>query len=60
MITNRDKLCKMTNEELAEIFAVSASTKTCKCCRYKDFNCDDLTCYNGIFQWLEQECEDGE
>lgn len=58
MTTNREKLAKMTNEALAEIFAVSTSTKTCKYCRYKGLNCDDLTCYNGILQWLNQEGEE--
>lgn len=57
MTTNREKLVNMTNEELAFIFAMSSSTKTCKYCRYKDSNCDDLFCYNGILQWLNQESE---
>lgn len=29
MTTNREKLAKMTNEELAQIFAMSSSTKFC-------------------------------
>lgn len=57
-MTNREKLANMTNEELAEIFAMSSSTKSCKYCRYKGSNCEDLTCYNGILQWLEQESEE--
>ena len=48
MTTNRERINNMTNEELAEIFSMSTSTKSCKYCRYKGFGCDDLTCYNGI------------
>lgn len=57
MTTNRERINNMTNEELAEIFSMSTSTKSCKYCRYKGFGCDDLTCYNGILQWLNQESE---
>lgn len=58
MTTNRERINAMSNEELAEIFAMSSSTKPCKYCKYKEFNCDDLTCYNGILLGLNQESEE--
>ena len=58
MTTHRERINNMTNEELAEIFAMSSSTKSCKYCRYKGFDCEDLTCYNGILKWLNQESEE--
>jgi len=58
MTTNRDKLNKMTNEELAEFL----STFDCCMCVYdKEVDClSDVhkECFRGILQWLNQECEE--
>ena len=56
MTTNREKLNQMTNEELAEILAMSS--RSCKYCKYEDSGCYDSTCYSGILQWLNQESEE--
>ena len=55
MTTNREKLNQMSNEELAEILAMSS--RSCKYCKYEDSGCYDSTCYSGILQWLNQESE---
>ena len=55
MTTNREKLNQMSNEELAEI--LSMSSWSCKYCKYEGSNCDDVTCYSGILQWLNRESE---
>ena len=58
MTTNREKLAKMTNEELAKFFA--NISKRCPNCRYYDalpithFN---KHCYIETLKWLEQESE---
>ena len=58
MTTNREKLNQMSNEEFAEILAMSSNP--CKYCKYADSGCYDSTCLNGILQWLNQESEDNQ
>lgn len=54
MTTNREKIAKMTNEELANILKAS-----CKCCIYSCSFCDrKYKCKDGITQWLNQESEE--
>ncbi len=56
MATNREKLSKkITNEELAYLFAHSNSTQSCQYCIYENIDCARRICYNGILQWLNQE-----
>lgn len=56
MITNRDKINKMTNEELAKFFLYTDDNR-CRICSKKDlYLCND--CEEGITQWLNEECED--
>lgn len=56
MITNRDKINKMTNEELAKFFLYTDDSR-CRICSKKDlYLCND--CEEGITQWLNEECED--
>ena len=54
MTTNREKLNQISNEELAEILAMSS--RSCKYCKYENSDCND-SCYSGILQWLNQERE---
>lgn len=58
MTTNRERLAKMTNEELAKI--LSMSSWSCKYCKYEGSNCHDFacSCHSGILQWLNQESEE--
>ena len=56
MTTNREKLNQISNEELAKTLATSSIS--CKYCKYEGSNCDDVTCYSGILQWLNQESEE--
>lgn len=53
MTTNREKLAKMTNEELAEFLGDSS---LCRICLYShNENCLHETCKQGVLQWLNQE-----
>ena len=59
MITNREKLNKMTNEELAEMLG----KHDCEYCIYRDIDCyrphdEECDCTQGILQWLNQESEE--
>lgn len=56
MGTNREKINKMTNEELAE-FIDKASNDACSICSYSEIPCSHLTCIDGILKWLNQESE---
>ncbi len=59
MTTNRERLNKMNNEELATFFA--NLSKRCPHCKYYDalstvyFN---EHCYKETLKWLEQESEE--
>lgn len=58
MTTNRDKINKMTNEELAK-FILDTNEEVCRFCTNRClYRSDD--CQKGILEWLNQECEDGE
>lgn len=57
MTTNRNKLSKMTNEELAEMLG----KQNCQYCVHSESVCyidNRKNCFDGILQWLEQECEE--
>lgn len=59
MTTNREKLAKMTDEELAEMLSLDI----CQFCKYEHIECvndDSYECASGIVKWLNEECEDGE
>lgn len=57
MTTNREKLAKITNEELAEFLGKQdcsfCISKKIDCYRYNDYDCE-----KGILQWLNQESEE--
>ena len=56
MTTNREKLAKMTNKELAEFFD---SNSLCIICAYrKQADCLNDDCKSGTLQWLNQESEE--
>lgn len=55
MTTNRERLAKMTNEDLAEFL----SSSECSMCVYdEEVDCFGDDCFCGILKWLNQECED--
>ena len=55
MTTNRERLAKMTNEELAEFFDKES---LCVMCIYRyQAGCLERDCEYGTLQWLNQECE---
>ena len=47
MITNRDRLNQMSNEELAEFFNIDG---LCKICIYNDIACENKDCYEGTLK----------
>ena len=58
--TNRERINAMSNEELAEILAMTASTKCCEYCAFQKVDCykeNDYTCKDGVYKWLNQETE---
>lgn len=55
MATNREKLAKMTNEELANF--IHNARKCCELCIY-DVNVCHPCCTYGILQWLNKESEE--
>ena len=50
-ITNGDRIRKMTNEELAEMLHKGY----CENCAYRQDDCTDITCEEGILEYLNQE-----
>lgn len=55
MTTNREKLAKMSNEELARFFEKMASCEYCptsKSCRIS------ISCLETFIKWLKQESEE--
>ena len=61
--TNRQKLAKMTNEQLAKILSgydCQSGRQDCQYCIYKEVDCysRDCNCVEGILQWLNQESEE--
>ena len=62
MVTNRERLNKMSNEELAQVLAELDST--CYFCAYynkeSDILCvcpDKKDCKYGVIEWLNQDSE---
>ena len=60
MITNREKLNKMSNEELARI--IDNTDTSCDFCVYANVSSEKICskprerkCKDGILQWLNQE-----
>ena len=68
MITNREKLNQMSNEELAEILDdIESFDTSCGFCTYADISPEKICskprekkCIDGILQWLNQEVKDSE
>jgi hypothetical protein len=59
MTTNREKINKMSNEELAEILAYSQDG--CNYCSYGDnthCNANSIQCAQKILQWLKSEIKE--
>lgn len=60
-MTNGDRIRKMTDEELAEMFDIYEIDEVCNCCAYHHNNSCHNRCYAGILEWLKQEASgDGE
>ena len=56
---NREKINQMSNEEMAELLSNSNSGEVCQYCSYILYDeCDVLSCYEGILNWLNKESED--
>ena len=51
VITNGDKIRAMTNEEIANMIKEG----TCANCAYRQDDCTDITCEEGILEYLNQE-----
>lgn len=60
-MNNYEKIKNMTIEEMARFFK-HIKNYICKLCIYNnnEYNCysDNLSCFDGIKQWLESEVED--
>lgn len=64
MATNRERLNKMSNEELAKIID-EYDDESCNYCAYYSEECnvmlcghpDKKSCEDGIIEWLNQESE---
>lgn len=54
--TNADKICSMTDEELAEWFM----DRDCPCeyCDFKYKSCEGESCYNAMEKWLKQKVKE--
>lgn len=54
MTTNRERINKMTNEELAEFFAEYSN---CERCPFEDAECSvsEIYCKDIMLKWLESE-----
>lgn len=52
-MTNREKLSKMSNEELVNIMKIR-----CWYCPYKDEPCSKTSCIVATIEWLESEVEE--
>ena len=53
MTTNRERINAMSNEELAEILAMTASTKCCEYCALQKVDCykeNDYICKDGVYK----------
>lgn len=55
IVTNADRIRSMTDEELAEFFA---SKSPCDYyCNYRKKCCSEISCKQGILEWLQSEAE---
>lgn len=54
MTTNREKLAKMTNEELAEFFEIYCDCNECPF-RYKECSGGEVRCKDIFLEWLNYE-----
>lgn len=55
-MTNRDKINKLDNSELAAILIWTGSTGRCKFCCYTREKCLGKSCVDGIEMWLNTPC----
>ena len=55
-MTNRDKINKLDNSELAAILICTGSTGRCKFCCYTREKCLGKSCVDGIEIWLNAPC----
>ena len=55
-MTNRDKINKLDNSELAAILIWTGSTGRCKFCCYTREKCLGKSCADGIEKWLNTQC----
>ena len=51
-MTNRDKINKMSNSELAAFLTLIVGDNKCKDCYYSSGNCLSKSCVDGIERWL--------
>lgn len=55
MTTNRERLAKMTDEELAKLLQETTSCERCSgLCRHNSY----IACFRGFIKWLNQESEE--
>ena len=55
-MTNRDKINKLDNSELAAILIWTGSTGRCTFCCYTREKCLGKSCADGIEKWLNTQC----
>ena len=55
-MTNRDKINKLDNSELAAILIWTGSNGRCKFCCYTREKCLGKSCVDGIEKWLNTQC----
>ena len=55
-MTNRDKINKLDNSELAAILIWTGSTGRCKFCCYTRERCLGKSCFDSIKMWLSTPC----
>lgn len=53
-MTNGDNIRNMSNEELANFFE-ERQAECCFCADYVDGACLNISCRNGVLDWLKQE-----
>lgn len=51
---NGDRIRQMTDEELAKLFE-EREAECCFCVDYVDGACINISCRNGVLDWLNQE-----
>lgn len=58
MTTNLERICRMTTDQLAEYLSVRSRCHFCTLRTSNYHQACEVTCKDGIKQWLEQESED--